>query len=177
MHPPEPVHEASGPDLVFREAVPADEPVAHRAFERLSEETRHNRFLASVNAIPESILRGLRNPDPSRQLIIAVFRRDATGREVEPVGAARLVHDGDGASCEFGMVLTDAWQGRGVGRRLLGMLVDHARARGLKVIRGDVLATNEPMLRLAQAFGFDISDSPGEGRRVRQISKRLDAGA
>lgn len=166
---------APGEQLVFREAVPADEPVAHEAFSHLSEETRHNRFLASVNEIPASILHGLRHPDPSRQLIIAVMRRDSSGREVEPVGAGRLVHDDGAGSCDFGLILTDAWQGRGVGTRLLGMLVDHARARGLRMIRGDVLAINERMLRLAKKLGFDIEDHPAEGRRVKVVAKRLRA--
>lgn len=165
-----------GEPLLFREATPADEPTAHAAFAGLSEETRHNRFMAAVNAIPEDILVALRNPEPARQLIVACFRLDESGREVEPVGAARLVHAGDGRSADFGMVITDAWQRRGVGARLLGILIANARARGLAQLRGHVLATNDAMLGLARYLGFDVADSPEEGSRVKLIVHPLQAG-
>jgi acetyltransferase len=163
-----------GVRLLFREAVPGDEPVAHAAFHQLSEETRHNRFMAAVNEIPEGILHELREPDPSRVLFLACFRLDASGREVEPVGAARLVHADDGASGDFGMVLADAWQRRGIGARMLRILIDNARARGLARIRGHVLAANEGMLGLARFLGFTVTDSADEGRTVKIIT--LDLG-
>jgi RimJ/RimL family protein N-acetyltransferase len=163
-----------GECLLFREAVPGDEPVAHTEFHRLSEETRHNRFMAAVNEIPEGILRELRHPEPSRVLFLACFRLDGEGREVEAVGAARLVHDAEGAGGDFGMVLADAWQRRGIGARLLRILIDNARARGLKRLRGHVLATNEAMLGLARRLGFRVTDSDEEGRRVKIVTLELE---
>jgi acetyltransferase len=163
----------AGERLLFREATPADEPVAHAAFHTLSEETRHNRFMAAVNEIPEDILTALRHPDPARQLMVACFRVDDAGREVEPVGAARMVHSVDDRDADFGMVITDAWQRRGVGARLLGILIANARARGLRQLRGHVLATNDGMLALARYLGFDAADSLDEGSRVRVITHSL----
>lgn len=163
----------AGERLLFREAAPEDEPVAHRAFHRLSEETRHNRFMAAVNEIPEDILASLRRPEPDRILFLACFRLDDAGREVEPVGAARLVHADDGASGDFGIVLADAWQRRGIGARMVRLLVDNARSRGLARLRGHVLATNDGMLGLARFLGFEVADSAEEGRRVKVVTKDL----
>jgi acetyltransferase len=163
----------AGERLLFREASPADEPVAHEAFHRLSEETRHNRFMAAVNEIPEDILVTLRCPEPDRVLFLACFRLDDAGREVEPVGAARLIHADDGASGDFGIVLTDAWQRRGVGTQLMRLLIDNARSRGLSQLRGHVLATNDGMLGLARYLGFEIADSAEEGRRLKVVTKEL----
>lgn len=163
----------AGERLLFREAVPGDEPVAHEAFHRLSEETRHNRFMAAVNEIPEDILDSLRHPDPRRVLFLACFRLDEAGREAEPVGAARLIHADDGESGDFGIVLADAWQRRGIGARMVRLLIDNARARGLARLRGHVLATNDGMLGLARFLGFQIADSAEEGRRVKVVTKDL----
>lgn len=163
----------AGERLVLREATPADEPLAHTSFQGLSEETRHNRFMAAVNEIPADILASLRHPDPERELMIVCLRLDDAGREVEPVGAARLIHLDDGRGCEFGIVLVDAWQRHGVGARLLRILIDNAQARGLRYIRGHVLATNEGMLRLARALGFAVADSEGEGRSVKEVELML----
>jgi acetyltransferase len=163
----------SGERLLFREAVPEDEPVAHEAFHRLSEETRHNRFMASVNEIPADILVTLRKPDRARVLFLACFRLDDAGREVEPLAAARLIHANDGRRGDFGIVVTDPWQRRGIGARLVRLLIDNARARGLATLRGHVLATNEGMLGLARFLGFDIADSREDGSRVKVITLDL----
>jgi acetyltransferase len=168
----------TGPDgaaLLFRPAQPSDEPRAHAAFHTLSEETRHNRFMAAVNEIPADILASLRHPDPARELMVVCLRLDADGQEAEPVGAGRIVHTAGGDSADLGIVIVDAWQRRGVGARLLRILIDNARRRGLLQVRGHVLATNEGMLALAHAMGFDIVDSPEEGARIKIITLALGA--
>ena len=49
------------------------------------------------------------------------------------IGVARYVQDpnpGDApAPCEFAIVVADAWQGRGIGRHLMGKLITVARGR------------------------------------------------
>jgi GNAT superfamily N-acetyltransferase len=48
------------------------------------------------------------------------------------IGVARYVREsGDERSCEFAIVIADAWQGRGIGRRLMAKLIAVARGRGL----------------------------------------------
>jgi acetyltransferase len=73
------------------------------------------------------------------------------------LGVARYVRDRKGDSAEFAIVVADAWQGRGVGTRLLRELGDVARKRGLKRLYGDILGTNRPMLDLVSKLGFRLS--------------------
>ena len=73
------------------------------------------------------------------------------------IGVARYVLDKDSPSAEFAIVIADAWQGRGIGKRLLGELVDVARRRGLKRLYGDVLGMNRSMLELVRKLGFKLS--------------------
>ncbi|HUC33679.1 MAG TPA: GNAT family N-acetyltransferase, partial [Ilumatobacteraceae bacterium] len=60
----------------------------------------------------------------------------------------------------------------GLARRLLEMLIDRARASGFQRMEGHVLATNVPMLSLAQRLGFTESAS-AEGPTVRLVRRPL----
>jgi L-amino acid N-acyltransferase YncA len=52
------------------------------------------------------------------------------------------------------LTVSDSWQRRGVGRRLLDRLIDAARQQGHEEMVARILATNRPMLALEQAAGF-----------------------
>ena len=92
----------------------------------------------------------------------------------EEIAVARYVTNPDGRTCEFAVVVADAWQGKGIGRRMLETLIAVARARGLEAMIGHVLAANEPMLRLCAKLGFRISDHP-EDAAVRRAVLELAA--
>ena len=88
------------------------------------------------------------------------------------IGVARYARLADGLSCEFAVTIADAWQGRGLGKRLLAMLIDSAREHGVKRMIGEVLATNTPMLRLASSLGFRVEFHP-EGGGLRRVTLDL----
>jgi acetyltransferase len=79
----------------------------------------------------------------------------------------RLIADGrfviqeDGVA-EFAMLVADAWQGKGVGRRLFATLVRAARAVGAREIFGEVLSMNRRMIALARDAGFHVASVPGD---------------
>jgi acetyltransferase len=71
------------------------------------------------------------------------------------------------------MVVRSDMKRQGLGSRLLRKMIDYCRARGTKLIAGDVLAENEPMLELVRHYpGFTLSES-GE-RGIVRVSYRLD---
>jgi acetyltransferase len=72
------------------------------------------------------------------------------------IGVARYVLNREDKSAEFAIVVADAWQGRGIGKRLLAELIDVARRRGLKQLYGDILGVNRPMLELVRTLGFTL---------------------
>ena len=55
---------------------------------------------------------------------------------------------------------------------MMHLLMDAARARGLKTMEGDVLATNRKMLRLCERLGFSRTRSP-EDAGVVIVSRPL----
>jgi acetyltransferase len=87
-------------------------------------------------------------------------------------GVARYAINPDGESCEFALVVNDQWQKQGIGHKLMDVLMDVARGKGMKVMEGEVLKTNRPMLKLVEALGFRIEPLP-EDDTVRRISREL----
>ena len=85
------------------------------------------------------------------------------------IGVARYVRENGDA--EFAIVVADAWQGRGIGRRLLAKLIAVARRRGLQRLYGDILRINQPMLQLVQKLGFKLGphEDPTLTRATRDL--------
>jgi len=119
----------------------------------LSAETRYNRLLGGAIAITPEYIERLVNVDYSRDMALAAT---AMLDEETLIGVARYVRDKQGDAAEFAIVIADAWQGRGIGRRLLQKLIDTARRRGLRLLYGEILATNRPMLELVRKLGFEL---------------------
>ena len=76
---------------------------------------------------------------------------DAAG-EVVGTAAVRLLEPGVGELKR--MWLRPAWQGRGLGRRLMDACLDEARGLGCRALRLDTQAKLEAAVRLYRAYGF-----------------------
>jgi acetyltransferase len=98
-----------------------------------------------------------------------VVRQD--GKELE-AAVARYAMNPDGESCEFAIVVADAWQTKGIGMRLMTMLMEAAKARGYRTMIGEVLADNVPMLRFMKKLGFSAHTLP-ESSEVYGVTKDL----
>ena len=89
--------------------------------------------------------------------------------ETDVVALAHLLSDPDNGSAEYAILVHQDHVGVGLGRHMMERLLDHAAARGIKTVYGEVLAENGPMLGLCRALGFHIEPDPDEPscRRVR----------
>ena len=114
-----------------------------RLWPRLSPETRYRRFHAPVHHLPMSDVRRLVHVDHDlREAVVAVV-----GGEV--VGVARYDRSpADPATAEFAVVVEDGWQGFGLGRQLLGDVVDLAARRGVRRLSATVQADNHRVVGL-----------------------------
>jgi acetyltransferase len=56
-------------------------------------------------------------------------------------------------------VVSDEFQGHGIGQRMLKRLMEIARARGLDMMEGEVLTANHRMLDLVRAMDFQVERS------------------
>jgi GNAT superfamily N-acetyltransferase len=76
------------------------------------------------------------------------------------VALAQYAPGEDDGACDLALVVADAWHGLGLGRALMGMLIQSARdARCARAVV-DVLRDNDAMLALARACDFTAARSP-----------------
>jgi acetyltransferase len=163
-------HARDGERVLVRPVHPQDLELVQAFVRQLSPESRYNRFHGALKELTPGMARWATHVDYDRHLaLIAVVYRD--GREIE-IGAARYVVQADGETAEFAVAVADAWQGRGVGARLLGYLVRVAAGRGLRWMEGEVLAANRGMLALARRLGFDYR-KPHRDAHLVKVSRRL----
>jgi acetyltransferase len=155
-----------GERLLIRPVHPQDAPLATAFVAGLSPASRYNRFHGAVSALTPERARWATDVDYERHMALIVEAFEG-GREIE-IGAARYVLRADGETADLAIAIADAWQGQGIGARLLERLMAVAAARGVRVLEGDVLASNGSMLALARKLGFSVRRHR-EGERLRRI--------
>ena len=90
--------------------------------------------------------------DYDREMALIVVREEEGGER--EVGVCRYIRLPDNKTCEYAIVLADAWQEKGLGREMMRFLIDVARSRGLETMVGWVLGSNSGMLRLCKELGI-----------------------
>lgn len=159
-----------GTRVVIRPIRPEDRQIEKEFVQNLSDEARYFRFLNAIRELNERMLTQFTRIDYFNEMaLIAVIQENE--REIE-IGVARYIVDPDGKNCEFAIVIADAWQGRGIGSRLMVHLMEAAQNRGLETMEGLVLASNHKMLSLMAALGFRIEAAAGEPT-LRRVVKEL----
>ncbi|MBN9694556.1 MAG: GNAT family N-acetyltransferase [Zoogloea sp.] len=149
---------------------PEDADLVQTFFDSLSPETRYFRFMEEIDSLPPSLIARFTQIDYDREMALMATTRDDGIERL--LGGARYALAPDGEAVEFALVVGDDWQRYGLGRRLMGALIDCARARGYRSMVGDVLGDNPKMLRLMQTLGFTIAPHPEESG-LRRVSKSL----
>jgi GNAT superfamily N-acetyltransferase len=126
----------------IRPVHPADRPALGGFFEDLSLESRYLRFFAPVR--PTGSLLHVLSGGPNVDAVVAVADGVIVGHAMATDRAeAQTFEDPCGARVtEIGVVVTDAWQRRGVGTALMRALIIRAQARGVTSLAMDVLPSN-----------------------------------
>lgn len=117
---------------------------------RLSTRTRYLRFFSPMPALSDSLVEMLACVDGRRRLAL-VAERERDGA-VEVVGLANFGAIDD-ETAEFGIVVQDDWQRRGLGTALLDWLLRAAADRGFERFVAHVLTENWVIRKLLKRFG------------------------
>jgi GNAT superfamily N-acetyltransferase len=158
----------SGRSVTVRPVRPDDGDMLQAAMHQLSDESRHSRFMAFTRELSPQMLEQATHPVPGRELQLVVLTGDGDAEAI--VAGGRYSADASG-DCEFAVTVVDAWQRRGLARRVLEALIRNAREQGFKRMTGYVLASNTAMLALTRRMGFATSTNR-EDPTVRVV--RLD---
>ncbi len=78
------------------------------------------------------------------------------------LGVVRLHADANYESGEYAILVRSDLKGRGLGWLLMQMIIEYARAEGLKAIEGQVLSENAAMLEMCKELGFHIASDPDD---------------
>jgi acetyltransferase len=154
-----------GAAVTIRPLRPDDSAIERDFVSGLSAETRYNRLLGGAVKISDEYIRRLTHLDWTREAAFAAITM--LGERESIIGVARYVVDESGEDCEFALVLSDAWQGRGIGRRMLEKLMAIAARRGIKRMHCEVLSTNGSMLALVRKLGFHLEHHPQDATITR----------
>jgi acetyltransferase len=159
-----------GTDFVIRPIRPEDAQMEQQFVRGLSQQTKYFRFMQALKELTPEMLVRFTQIDYDREMaLIGVMRRAGKDQEA---GVARYMTRPGGDRCEFAIVVSDEWRGKGIGARLMRSLMQNARDRGLKVMEGEVLSANTRMLELMKSLGFMIErdrNDPG----VKLVTKML----
>lgn len=157
-----------GRKVVIR-PIRADDDLLERNFLRsgVSGESRYLRFHKWVGAPSDKLIHFLTDVDYDRHMAFVCVYDE--GNEAELCGEARYVINPDGKSCEFGVMIADAWRKSGIAGQLMEALIRAARERGLTSMEGLVLRNNPVMLRFARALGFEVHSAPEDPLTLRIV--------
>ena len=163
----------------IREAVPTDLPALQAFLRSLSVTARASRFFAPVAELPPMLALALETGDPLHHFLVAQAPADGdlvpgrAGAADSIVALAQYARNPQARQvCDVAVVVADAWQGRGLGRRLMLHLLGDARRQGLSLAVGEVLRHNRAMLGLARCTGFSLHRHP-EDATLMSISRSL----
>jgi acetyltransferase len=153
-----------GTRLRFRPMRPEDVALEQSFFDSLSERSRYQRFMQHLPALPAHMLARFTQLDYDRELALVAVK------DLAFLAVGRYAPNADGETAEFALVVADAWQRKGIGRRLLERLCRAARDAGYKALYGHILEANHDMLDLARRLGFvEESRSGSEVTVVRNL--------
>lgn len=149
-----------GTPVLIRPMKPEDEPLVARLLDNCSDQTLYFRYFRVIKTWPHEALIRFTQNDYDREIGLA-----AIGEPPGPpvmMGVGRLVMAPDREAAEFAVIVADPWQGKGLGPKLIGRVIDIARENGVKHLSGDVLSENQAMLDLVRGMGFSVH-APQEG--------------
>jgi acetyltransferase len=155
-----------GESATLRPIRPEDAQMEREFVHRLSEESRFLRFMFGLHDLTPAMLSRFTQIDYDREMALVVVRHLPDGAE-QQIGVARYITLPDEETCEFAIVVSDEWQGKGVARRLFRRLIDVARERRLRVMTGITLRENSRMIDLSRALGFKTKADVDEPELVR----------
>jgi acetyltransferase len=147
-----------GTSVAIRPIRPEDEPLMVAFHERLSERSVYFRYFHLLNLGQRTAHERLTRMcfiDYDRGMALVAERENADGvHELLGIGRLTRVHGTNEA--EMAVLVSDDFQGRGLGTELLRRLLEVGRQEKVERITADILAENRPMQRICERLGFQL---------------------
>ena len=145
-----------GTKVLARPVRPEDEPLYGPFFSAVTQHDLRLRFFAPVKEFAHTFIARFTQIDYARAMAFIAIE-EASGKML---GVVRLHADANHESGEYAILVRSDLKGRGLGYLLMQMMIEYARADGLKTIEGQVLSENTAMLAMCRELGFVIATDP-----------------
>jgi RimJ/RimL family protein N-acetyltransferase len=143
-----------GGTIEIRALKPADRPALEAAIDRTSAQSLYRRFFAVRTVFTEEQTQFFIDVDFQKHVALVAIANEGSRQVI--VGGGRYVRVAPDTA-EVAFMITDRYQGKGIGALLLRHLTAIAREAGLQHLIAEVLPENLPMLRLFERSGLAMS--------------------
>jgi RimJ/RimL family protein N-acetyltransferase len=126
------------------------------------------RFFSAMRQVSPELIDRLIHYDPAIAMAFVAID-EQSGRLL---GVVRLHNDDSGENGEFAILTRSHLKGVGLGWLMMKHMIAYAKAKGLRTVRGQVLAENVTMLQMCAELGFHSTDDPDE-RGVKLVELPL----
>ncbi len=162
-----------GNPVVIRPIRPEDEPLMVKFHTVLSDRTVYLRYFCSLSLAARTAHQRLVRicfADPERQTVLVACQTDPRTGEQTILAVGRLNKLLAKNEAELAVLVSDEYQGRGLGTELLRRLIQTARDQKLDQIIAEMLRDNIVMQTVLKKLGFRLNlfDDP---RSVRAVLK------
>jgi acetyltransferase len=151
-----------GTALSIRPIRAEDEPLMVKFHETLSDRSVYQRYLHMLKLsqrVAHERLTRMCFIDYDREMALVAMAKDAASGENRIIAVGRLKKTQAGKEGEFAIILSDQFQGHGLGSELLRRLIEIGRDEKLARIVGDILPDNLVMQRMCEKAGFALKRS------------------
>ncbi|MBI5880081.1 MAG: bifunctional acetate--CoA ligase family protein/GNAT family N-acetyltransferase [Chloroflexi bacterium] len=166
-----------GLPVTIRPIRPEDEPLIVKFHSTLSETSVYMRYFHVMQLsarIAHERLTRICHIDYDREMALVVDRKDPQSGEHQILAVGRLSKVHGTNDSEFAILVSDPWQGHGLGTELLRRLVQIGRDEKRARIVADILSDNQAMQSVSKKLGFKLKRSIGDPsfRAVLELEAR-----
>jgi acetyltransferase len=162
-----------GTEVLVRSISPEDEPLMVKFHQTLSDRTVYLRYFCSLSFACRSSHERLARicfADPAHETVLVAIQRDVRMKQEKILGVGRLNKSADDKSAELAVLVSDEFQGRGLGKALVGRLIQAARDQHIARITAEMLRDNIPIQSALRRAGFRFKlDDPRIVRAVLEL--------
>lgn len=153
-----------GEELIIRPVRPEDEPAMVRFHQSLSEESVYMRYFRAFQLdqrVEHERLVRICFVDYDRDVVLVVEKESPLNQQKEIVAVGRLTRNQGTHSAEFALLVSDAFQGRGIGKQLLKQLLQTGEQEGITHVEAYMLPDNGGMRAISKQLGFSFNLEDG----------------
>jgi acetyltransferase len=142
----------NGKTLLVRPVRPEDERLYGPFFAKVTHDDLRLRFFAPIKEFSHIFVARFTQIDYARAMAFIAID-EASG---EMLGVVRLHANANYDNGEYAILVRSDLKGHGLGWLLMELIIEYARAEGLKYISGQVLQENTEMLAMCRQLGFQV---------------------